>query len=93
MYFKNNSAIYRNDNLVFEDSESVKGKCCEVKEYFVYELASQCMSINKGYEEIVYNGRVILDLINELEENNVNDDLIIIVKVNPMGSLYYEVAE
>jgi len=92
MKFKNNSAIYRNDNLIFENGDSVKGKAKEVKEYLLYELASQCMSINQDYEEIVYNGRLILDLIEELENNGVHES-VIIVKENPMGSLYYEIIE
>ena len=88
MNFNKYSAIYRNDNLII-DSESVQGKTKDIKEYFTYELASQCMS-DLGYEEIVYNGRLILNLIDELENNNINDDFTIIVKYNPMGSLYFE---
>ena len=92
MKFRTNSAIYRNDNIIIDD-ESVKGKCSQVKEYFIYELASQCMGVNNSYEDIICNGRMIFDLIEELENNNVNDDFTIIVKYNPMGSLCYEVIE
>lgn len=88
MKFRTSSAIYRNDKLIINDTE-VKGLCKDVKEYFIYDLASQCMGDN-GYEDIIFNGRMIFDLIEELENNNVNDDFNIVVKYNPMGSLYYE---
>lgn len=88
MKFRTNSAIYRNDKLLISDTEII-GLCKDVKEYFIYELASQCTGINNAYENIIFNGRMILNLIEDLD-NNVNDDFNIVVKYNPMGSLYYE---
>ena len=78
------SAIYRNDNLEFTDVESVKGKLKDIKTYIRYQLASQCMS-DLSFEELVYNGKMILDLLEESEE--VNENKKVELYFNPMGSL------
>lgn len=72
------------------NEESIKGKTKDVKKYFLCELANQCATNNGNYEDLIANGRMILDLIEELEENEENDNKIIIVNFNPMGYLYYE---
>ena len=91
MKFSKYSAIYRNDDLIINDEEII-GKVKDIKEYLRYELASQCMSaIGKyDYENFIDNCRLILDFIERLELNDENDDNRIIVRVHPMGSLYYE---
>lgn len=91
MVFSKYSSIYRNDKLIIND-ESVQGIAKDVKEYLKYQLADKCMSMKNDYEDLVYCGRLILDLLEELENNGVNDTTII-VKFNPMGSLYYEEVE
>ena len=87
MELKKNSAIYRNDNLEIKD-ESIKGIVKDVKEYFLYEIASQCMTIEAEYENIISNFRMVADLLENLEEIE-NDKEVIIVKYNPMGAFYY----
>lgn len=91
MKFNKYSAIYRNDDVIIND-ESVIGKVKDIKEYFRYELASQCMSTldKNDYENFIDNCRLILDFIETLEYNDEDDDNKIIVKVHPMGSLYYD---
>ena len=86
MKFSKYSAIYRNDNLTINDEEII-GKVKDVKEYLRYELANQCMS-DVEYENFIDNGRLILDLIQELEETQ-EDTLKIKVYYNPMGALQY----
>lgn len=81
--------IYRNDNLKITDEE-VTGKVKDVKEYFRYEVANQCMSF-LSYEELIYNSKLIFDLIEELEEEN--DDLEIEVYFNPVGAYEYKKVE
>ena len=64
----------------------------DIKEYLRYELASQCMSNFEDfeYENFIDNGRLILDFIERLELNDEDNKNKIIVRVNPMGGLYYE---
>lgn len=81
--------IYRNDNLKIT-GEEVIGKVKDVKEYFRYEVANQCMSF-LSYEELIYNSRLIFELIEALEEEN--DDLEIEVYFNPMGTYQYKEKE
>lgn len=88
MKFSKYSAIYRNDNLTINDEEII-GKVHDVKEYLRYELANQCMS-GFEYENFIDNGRLILDFIERLELNDEDNENKIIVKVNPMGGLYYK---
>lgn len=91
MKFDKYSAIYKNDNLIINDEEII-GKVYDIKEYLRYELASQCMSYFEDYEyeNFIDNGRLILDFIERLELNDEDNKNKIIVKVNPMGGLYYE---
>lgn len=81
--------IYRNDNLKFT-GEEVIGKVKDIKEYFKYEVASQCMS-DLSYEELIYNSKLVFDLIEELEEED--NELEIGVIFNPMGSYQYRKIE
>lgn len=81
--------IYRNDNIKFT-GEEVIGKVKDIKEYFKYEIASQCMS-DLSYEELIYNSKLVFDLIEDLEEEN--NELEIGVIFNPMGSYQYRKIE
>ena len=47
--------IYRNDNII-EDDESVKGTIGDLKEYFRYQIASQCMKFDFDYQVISLAG-------------------------------------
>lgn len=87
MKFDKYSAIYRNDNLEFTDTESVKGKVKDIKEYLKYELANQCMSMSIDYEELIYNGKLILYLLEDIEESGIDDNKKVELYCNPMGSL------
>lgn len=89
MRFDKYMAIYKNDNLEI-DGDTVKGKCLEVMEYLKYEIAHQCMG-DIDYQELIWNVRKIVDILAELEDNEVNDNEIIVIRENPMGSLYYEI--
>ena len=91
MKFDRYIAIYRNDNLIINDEEII-GKLHDVKEYLRYELASQCMSDFEDfeYENFIDNVRLILDFIERLELNNEDNNNKIIVRITPLGGLYYE---
>ena len=80
------SAIYKNDDLEFTDAESVVGKVKDIKTYIRYELASQCMS-DLSFEELVYNGKMILYLLEDIEESRVDENKKVELYFNPMGSL------
>lgn len=59
--------IYRNDNIVEKDNYVI-GTIKDLKEYFRYQIASQCMS---GEEEGFINEvREICDLLDTLEEDS-----------------------
>lgn len=81
--------IYRNDDIKFTNEEVI-GKVKDIKEYFKYELASQCMS-DLSYEELIYNSKLVFDLIEDLEEED--NELEIGVIFNPMGSYQYRKIE
>lgn len=87
MRFDKYSAIYRNDNLKFTDIDSVIGKVKDLKEYLKYELASQCMSMKLSYEELVFNGKIILYLLEDIEESGIDEDKVMELYYNPMGAL------
>ena len=58
--------IYRNDNIIEKDNYVI-GTIKDLKEYFRYQIASQCMS---GEEEGFINEiREICDLLDTLEED------------------------
>ena len=59
--------IYRNDNIIEKDNYVI-GTIKDLKEYFRYQIASQCMS---GEEEGFINEiREICDLLDTLEEDS-----------------------
>ena len=93
MKFEKYMSFYRNDDLIINDEE-IKGTLKDIREYFKYLLATQCMSIKVDYETLVYNARIIIDF---LEESEYYDDLdendVVIARLNPMGSIYIESEE
>lgn len=86
--------IYRNDNII-EDDESVKGTIGDLKEYFRYQIASQCMTGSDcDYENFSDNVRNIIELLDNLYDFTDNEKLadndIIKVSVHPMGGYAIE---
>lgn len=60
--------IYRNDNIIEKDN-SVIGTIKDLKEYFRYQIASQCMTGEEEKEGFTYEIRAICDLLDNLEED------------------------
>ena len=58
--------IYRNDNVIEKDNYVI-GTTKDLKEYFRYQIASQCMS---GEEGFINEIRYICDLLDTLEEDS-----------------------
>ena len=60
--------IYRNDNIIERDNYVI-GTAKDLKEYFRYQIASQCMT---GEEEEGFTNeiRYICDLLDTLEEDS-----------------------
>lgn len=86
--------LYRNDNIEIEDSY-IKGTIKDLKVYFRYEIASQCLTgTDCDYENFSNNVRNIIDLLDNLYEDTENeifkDNDIIIVKEHPMGGFVIE---
>ena len=59
--------IYRNDNIIEKDN-CVVGTTKDLKEYFRYQIASQCMSEEE--EGFINEIRYICDLLDTLEEDS-----------------------
>ena len=86
--------IYRNDNII-EDDESVKGTIGDLKTYFRYQIASQCLTGSDcDYENFSANVKNIIELLDNLYEDTWNDILtdndIVKVSVHPMGGYVIE---
>lgn len=60
--------IYRNDNIIEKDN-CVIGTIKDLKEYFRYQIASQCMTGEEEKEEFTNEIRNICDLLDNLEED------------------------
>ena len=75
-----------------------EGDICYVRDKLIEEIKNGCISQLKDditTEEFIYNAKIILDLLNELEEKIQSLgckawDFKIAIYENPMGSLYYE---
>lgn len=93
MKFDRYMAIYRNDALEFTDTESVKGTVKDIKEYLKYELANQCMSMKMSFEELIYNGKLILYLLEDIEESGIDENKKVELYYNPMGALEIKESE
>lgn len=87
MSFSKYSAIYKNSNLII-DNETVIGTINDIKEYFRYELASQCMSMDVDDENLKINADLIFDLFDKLPQISTTR---IKVSYHPMGALMYEI--
>lgn len=59
--------IYRNDNVIEKDNYVI-GTIKDLKEYFRYQIASQCMSEEE--ERFTNEVREICDLLDNLEEDS-----------------------
>ena len=60
--------IYRNDDIIEKDN-SVIGKIKDLKTYFRYQIASQCMTGKEEKEGFTNEVREICDLLDTLEED------------------------
>lgn len=60
--------IYRNDNVIEKDNYAI-GTIKDLKEYFRYQIASQCMTGEEEKEEFTNEIRNICDLLDNLEED------------------------
>lgn len=85
--------IYRNDNIKISDTYVI-GSIKDLKEYFRYEIASQCMKFNFDYENFSDNVKKIMELLDNLYEDTLNgvysDYDIVKVSEHPMGSFIIE---
>lgn len=86
--------IYRNDNIEIT-GDYVKGTIKDLKEYFRYEIAYQCMSGGEcDYENFSDNVKNIIELLDNLYEDTDNgifsDYDIMIVKEHCMGGFVIE---
>ena len=61
--------IYRNDNIIEKDNYVI-GTTKDLKEYFKYQIASQCMSGEEEKEGFINEIRYICDLLDTLEEDS-----------------------
>lgn len=86
--------IYRNDDIEIT-GDYVKGTIKDLKEYFRYELASQCLTGSDcDYENFRDNVKNIIDLLDNLYEDTMNDIFedtdIVVVKEHCMGGFVVE---
>lgn len=89
--------LYRNDDIIKND-DKVTGSIKDLKEYFRYEIASQCMTgTDCDYENFSDNVKNIIDLLDNLYEDTNNgiftDNDTVTVSVHPMGGFIIEGAE
>lgn len=89
--------LYRNDDIIIQD-DTVTGSIKDLKEYFRYEIASQCMTGEDcNYENFSDNVKNIIELLDNLYEDTINeiftDDDIMRVGVHPMGGFIIERAD
>ena len=60
--------IYRNDNIIEKDNYVI-GSIEDLRVYFRYQIASQCMTGKEEKEGFTYEIREICDLLDTLEED------------------------
>lgn len=60
--------IYRNDNIIEEDNYVI-GTIEDLRTYFRYQIASQCMTGEEEKEGFTNEVREICDLLDNLEED------------------------
>ena len=84
--------IYRNDNLIIKDNYVI-GTIKDLKEYFRYEIASQCMTGEEEKENFTNNLRNVADLLDNLEEEDkqiYSTYDLLKVSEHPMGGFIIE---
>lgn len=85
--------MYYND-AIKTDNDSVTGTIGDLKEYFRYELANQCMAYGFEYENFRDNVENIMNLLDQLYEDTLNnvftDNDIMKVSEHPMGGFMIE---
>lgn len=89
--------LYRNDDIIKND-DKITGSIKDLKEYFRYEIASQCMTgTDCDYENFLDNVKNIMELLDNLYEDTYNeifkDSDIMTVSVHPMGGFVIEETE
>ena len=60
--------IYRNDNIIEKDNYVIS-TIEDLREYFRYQIARQCMTGEEEKEGFTYEIREICDLLDNLEED------------------------
>ena len=82
--------IYRNDNIIEKDNYVI-GTTKDLKEYFRYQIASQCMT-GEEEEGFINEIRYICDLLDTLEEDSqlYSDYAMIKVSKMEMGNFIIE---
>ena len=83
--------IYRNDNIIEKDNYVI-GTTKDLKEYFRYQIASQCMTGSEEKESFTYEVRELCDLLDTLEEDSqpYPDYAMINVSKMEMGNFIIE---
>ena len=79
-------SIYRNDALTINDEEVI-GALKDIKEYFRYELASQCMTHDFDYENFIDNAKMIIYFLEDIEESGLDDNIKTRAFIHPMGAI------
>lgn len=81
--------IYKNDNIEIT-GDYVKGTIKDLKEYFRYEIAHQCMTGSEcDYENFKDNVMNIIELLDKLYQSNTDNNIIKVIE-HPMGGLFIE---
>ena len=75
--------IYRNDNIIEKDNYVI-GTTKDLKEYFRYQIASQCMTGEEEKEGFINEIRYICDLLDTLEEDSQLYPDYTMIKVSKM---------
>lgn len=83
---------YMNYNII-DNGETQIGKVIDIVEHLRNEISRQALDKDNNIEELYYNIKLILDLLedlaNEFTDLNEYEDTIIEVRYNPMGCYEY----
>lgn len=70
-------------------SGDVSGDVENIIKYFLNEVSRASLSAyDDGIENYIHTTKMIMDLLEQLYEEDIHKKIV--VKENPMGSLYYE---
>lgn len=86
-FLLNDENVKKNYTIIYDD-EDVIGKIKDIKKSFVYELSKTLNDESIDIEDKTSQIDLIQDLLKQLN-NEKNENAIIKVKYNPMGSFYY----